>query len=51
MIGDGKASNITGVIKSSVENCRMGGEGLNVLTKIKSENPGDSCSSSSDSTY
>ena len=50
MIGDEKASNIIGAMKSNVDSCIMGSIGWNVVTKIKSENESNA-SSSNDSTY
>ena len=51
MIGDEKASNIIGVIKSNAENCMLGSTGWNVVTKIKPDSPGGSSFSGSNSTY
>ena len=51
MIGDEKASNVIGTIKSNLDDCVRGSIGWNVLTKLKSESSDGSCSSGSDSTY
>ncbi len=51
MIGDEKASNVIGTIKSNLDNCVMGSMGWNVVSKIKPDSSDDSCSSSNSSTY
>ncbi len=51
MIGDEKASNVIGTIKSNLDDCVRGSIGWNFVSKIKSDSSDDSCSSSNTSTY